>query len=260
MDIYASAWNEVDASNTTAAPDGAPEGMAPSGVNDVLRAHQGAIKRFYDWQSKLLTGGTTTAYTLTYSVAPGALVDGMVHLVQFDKTNGAAATLNVNSLGAIPLYTNGQGGWAAAPAATIVAGTLAYVSYDSSTGAYRVLNHHSHGSWTPNDASGAGLAFSSVSARYQVFGQMVYAYFALTYPTTSNGSSAVIGGLPVTTPNTTYMQIPAFLDTHGTASGGFLRPVANTTTAVIVNASGTTATNANMSGLTISGCLIYPAS
>ena len=48
------------------------EGMAPSGLNDVLRAHQGAIKRWYDWTVPKLTGGTSTAYTLSYSVAPGA--------------------------------------------------------------------------------------------------------------------------------------------------------------------------------------------
>ena len=36
MDIEASNWNEDDASNAAAAPDGAPEGMAPSGVNNVI--------------------------------------------------------------------------------------------------------------------------------------------------------------------------------------------------------------------------------
>ena len=42
MDISAANWSEDDNANTAAAPDGAPEGMAPSGVNNVLRAHQGA--------------------------------------------------------------------------------------------------------------------------------------------------------------------------------------------------------------------------
>ena len=42
-DIEANNWNEADSSNTTAAPDGAPEGMAPSGVNDVIRAIMGAV-------------------------------------------------------------------------------------------------------------------------------------------------------------------------------------------------------------------------
>ena len=264
MDIGASNWSETDANNTTAAPDGAPEGMAPSGVNDVLRAHQGAVKRFYDWQSVKTTAGSATAFTLTYDVAPGALVDGMVHLVNFHAANGAAATLNVNSLGAIPLHTFGMSAgapaWVAAPANTIGNGSESYVAYHSSSGAYRVLNPAGGGAWTPSDTSGASLSFTSVSAAFRVTNNLVHAYFTLTYPTTSNGSSAVLGGLPVTIPNLTHVQNPAFLDTHGTASGGFLRPVQNTTTAVIVNASGGQATNANMSGLTISACLIYPAS
>ena len=70
MDIGATNWNEDDASNTTAAPDGAPEGMAPSGVNNVLRAHQGALKRFYSWTMPKVTGGSGAAYTLGYAVAP----------------------------------------------------------------------------------------------------------------------------------------------------------------------------------------------
>jgi len=103
-DLGAGNWNESDSGNNTAAPDGAPEGMAPSGVNDVLRAVMGAQKRFYNWQSTKQTAGSATAYTLSYGVAPGALVDGMTHLVEFHAANGNAATLNVNSLGAKPLH------------------------------------------------------------------------------------------------------------------------------------------------------------
>ena len=115
MDIGASNWNEDDNANTTAAPDGAPEGMAPSGVNNVLRAHQGALKRFYSWTIPKITGGSGTAYTLSYAVAPGSLVDGMTHLVQFHAVNGASATLNVNTLGATPLHYYAAGAWRAAP-------------------------------------------------------------------------------------------------------------------------------------------------
>lgn len=141
MDIGASNWNEIDSSNTTAAPDGAPEGMVPSGVNDVLRAHQGALKRFYDWQSVKATGGTNTAYTLSYAVAPGALVDGMAHVVQFNAANGASATLNVNGLGPKPLYmylgVSATGAaWAAAPAGAINANDVGTVYYSASAGAY----------------------------------------------------------------------------------------------------------------------------
>lgn len=117
MDICNSAWNESDPSNDDPAPDGAPEEMAPGGINDVLRAHQGAVKRWYKWSTPATTGGSSTAYTLTYGVAPGALVDGMTHLVQFNAANGDAPTLNVNSLGATPLHYYSAGAWRAVPAA-----------------------------------------------------------------------------------------------------------------------------------------------
>ena len=140
MDISAANWSEDDNANTTAAPDGAPEGMAPSGVNNVLRAHQGALKRFYNWTNPKITGGSGTAYTLSYAVAPGALVDGMTHLVQFHAVNAASATLNVNSLGATPLHYHAAGAWRVAPPGLIDTDEVCRVAYHSSSGAYRLID------------------------------------------------------------------------------------------------------------------------
>ena len=61
-----STWNPVDNSNTTAPPDGWPEGMAVSGVNNCARAMMGAVRRWYDTVTAQisgmlpLTGGTLT--------------------------------------------------------------------------------------------------------------------------------------------------------------------------------------------------------
>jgi hypothetical protein len=140
MDIGASNWNENDSSNNTPAPDGAPEGMFPSGVNDTIRAVMGATKRWYDWSIPKVTGGTSTAYTLSYGVAPGALVDGMTHVVQFNSLNGNAPTLNVNGLGAIALQYYSAGAWRPAPAALFNTDTISRVAYNASAGAYRLLD------------------------------------------------------------------------------------------------------------------------
>jgi microcystin-dependent protein len=139
MDIYSSNWDESDAANSSAAPDGAPEGMAPAGINDVLRAHQGGIKRYVNQQIPKTTAGSATAFTLDYSVAPGDLVDGMTHLVQFNATNGASPTLNVNSLGAKPLHYYSAGAWRVVPAALWAADAVFRVAYNSATGTYRIL-------------------------------------------------------------------------------------------------------------------------
>lgn len=138
-DIYAANWDETDANNDDAAPDGFPEGMAPGGVNNGARAVMGGVKRYVNQNIPKTTGGTTTAYTLTYGVAPGALVDGMTHVVNFNATCGASPTLNVNSLGATPIhYFNGTT-WAVVPSGMIKSGMTLTVAYNSSAGTYRII-------------------------------------------------------------------------------------------------------------------------
>jgi hypothetical protein len=143
MDISQSVWNESDNLNNTAAPDGAPEGMATAGVNDVIRADRGAIKRWYNQTIPKLTGGTPTAYTLAYSVAPTALVDGMTHVVQFNQACGASPTLNVNGLGALPIHKYFGGTWGVLAASDVTIDLVAEVAYNAGAGAYRIISSSS---------------------------------------------------------------------------------------------------------------------
>ena len=114
--------------------------MAPSGVNNSGRAMMGATKRFVDQQIPLVTGGSSTAYTLSYSVAPSQLYDGMTHLVQFNAANGVAPTLNVNLLGAKPLHYYAAGDWRVVPSGFLGANQTARVAYNASAGAYRLID------------------------------------------------------------------------------------------------------------------------
>lgn len=83
--------------------------------------------------------GSSTAYTVSYTVAPGALVDGMKHVVCFDQAPDNAPTLNVNSLGATPLHYFSAGSWRAVPAGLWAANAIFTVYYNSSAGgAYRI--------------------------------------------------------------------------------------------------------------------------
>lgn len=183
MDISAANWSEDDNANTAAAPDGAPEGMAPSGVNNVLRAHQGALKRFYNWTTPKITGGSSTAYTLSYAVAPGALVDGITHLVQFNAANGNAPTLNVNSLGATPIQYYSAGAWRAVPAALWDADTIFRLAFHSSSGAYRILNRpDTTGDWVATGRSTA--RGGTIVAQGQAVSRTAYAGLFAAYGTT----------------------------------------------------------------------------
>jgi hypothetical protein len=100
-DLGSSNYSETDASNTAAVPNGWPEGMAPSGVNNSARANMGAEKRFWNRINAVkTTGGTSTNYTLTYDQAAAQYYDGELFTFIANATNAAAATLNINSLGA----------------------------------------------------------------------------------------------------------------------------------------------------------------
>ena len=197
MDICAASWNEADQANAAAAPDGAPEGMAPSGVNDVLRAHQGALKRWYDWTVPRLTGGTAAAYTLAYGVAPGALVDGMTHMVQFHAANGAAATLDVNGLGALPIQYYSAGAWRALPPGLLGADWIAPVTYNAGAGAYRLIGFDNR-TGNIEDFGGATVPAGTVLAYGQAVSRTTYAGLFAAYGTTHGaGDGSTTFNLPI---------------------------------------------------------------
>src|SRR5262249_11927993 len=156
MDIDASNWNEADASNTTAAPDGAPEGMAPSGVNDVLRAMMGATQRWFNRTAVKVPAGASTAYTLGYGVAPGALVDGTTFLVQFHIANGNAPTLQINLLTACPLHYFSYGAWRQLPPNLFADNSVYRVAYNQAAGSFRLLGR--------DDRTGTIVDFAGATA------------------------------------------------------------------------------------------------
>ena len=116
-------------------------------------------------------------------------------------------------------------------------------------------------SWTPTDASGAGLTLTSTYTKYQKQGNKCTVEFKIVYPTTADGSVAVIGGIPcapipgVSLDNGAGGGL-AFTD-HGTpitvsCTQGF-------PTCEFYDFAGAGITNAGLSGKTIAGSLTYLA-
>lgn len=196
MDIGAATWTESDNANITAAPDGAPEGMAPSGVNDVLRAHQGAIKRWYTWSVPRLTGGTGAAYTLLYGASPDQLLDGTTHLVQFHAANAGAATLAVHALGTIPLHYRAAGQWRAVPPLLWDADDVFHVAYHAASGAYRLL-HLRNRTGEIQAHAGAAVPAGCLPCAGQAVSRTLYAGLFATLGTTYGaGDGATTFNLP----------------------------------------------------------------
>ncbi len=122
----------------------------------------------------------------------------------------------------------------------------------------QLLNWYEEGTWTPADASGAGLSFTSASGYYTRKGREVTVVFTLVYPATANASAARIGGLPFTAANTNNGFNVGTFNTNN--SGQNIQPsiVANATNfAALLVATGTSATNVQLTGATLRGGLTY---
>lgn len=119
-----------------------------------------------------------------------------------------------------------------------------------------ISNKYQEGTWTPIDASGASLSFSSASGTWTKYGRLVTLSGSWIYPATGSGANAAVGGFPFAV-NSTYTPIgPCVItDTGGTtAVGGIL----GTTTGLLLLMAGAGArTNAQLSGDTVIFSLAY---
>lgn len=132
-----SQWSTAAAGNNSAPPDGFPEGMAPSTVNDAAREVMAAVARQYkDMNGSLATGGTGNAYTLTTNTGHAALADIGLVVFRADRANTGAVTLNVDGLGAKSVRADG----AALASGDITANALYSAAYNSNTDTFDLLN------------------------------------------------------------------------------------------------------------------------
>lgn len=109
----------------------------------------------------------------------------------------------------------------------------------------------SEGLWEPVDASGAGLSFTVGDARWLRVGRMVMAWFDLAYPSTANGSNALIGGLPFPASGQHPVSIAY------TNASTLVRGATFGDEMALYQASGAAVTNATLSGLIVRAQVIY---
>lgn len=122
---------------------------------------------------------------------------------------------------------------------------------NASTGA-NTLDDYWEGSWTPTDASGAGLGLTLAVGRFIKIGRIVVVHGTAQYPATASGLAAKIGSLPFTVDPTTNQD--GVLSTAFCNRGNDVLILArrNTTYVELFNELGNaTLTNANMTGALI---------
>lgn len=134
------AWSQTAAENGTAdSTVGMAEGMAPSAVNNGVRALMASAAKYRDDTSgSLTTSGTSTAYTLATNqvFSTLAILNGQELTVRFDQASGESPTLNVDSLGAKALQIDATN---AVPTGFIAADSIWRITYDNSIPAF-ILN------------------------------------------------------------------------------------------------------------------------
>lgn len=207
-------WSTTAASNGNADSSiNYVEGQAPSTLNDSARSAMARLREYAnDTSGMLVTGGTSSAYTL----ATFQVFDSLVHLanqvVAFtpNVANAASATLNVDGLGAKAILT--------ASGAPVLAGALNPSSryaamYDNVSGSFYLLGGGTAstqaatdasnkiattafvgGAWTDytmtaTATSGTITSYGVTNARYKQIGKTVL--WAIDFTIFDNGTGAV---------------------------------------------------------------------
>ena len=160
---------------------------------------------------------------------------------QFQWKNSGATLWSMNAAGNLAPATAGKG-----------------IDFSANTHAAgmtsELLNDYEEGTWTPTDASGAGLSLTVTAATYTKIGRMVYASLNITYPATANGSTLLVGGLPFVSKNAGSVTI-AYTN-QGTAISGSTSP-ADDTFFALYKYDGTILVNSDMSGKILRATVIY---
>lgn len=128
------------------------EGQTAGSVNNSARALMASAASWRDDNNGTLsTAGAANAYTVAApNIVYAALVNGLTLVVRANHTNTAAATLNVNSLGAKALRGHGD---TALGAGQIVSGSNYVLHYNSTA-------NGAAGAWMVIDPTIAGIALS----------------------------------------------------------------------------------------------------
>lgn len=143
MGLFFFKWSKTAASNSSADTNiNWAEGMAPSAVNDSARSMMASAAGFRDdIAGAIVTGGTSTAYTVASNQIFDSLANMSGHLIAFTPhaTNGATVTLNVDGLGAKPLRSAPS---VELPAGVLIQGTPYMALYNNSDAAWYLHNFH----------------------------------------------------------------------------------------------------------------------
>ena len=109
------------------------------------------------------------------------------------------------------------------------------------------LTTYTVGTWTPTDASGASLVFSTALGSYLKIGRLVFVGGTVVYPATADASNAKIGSLPFSGSSSSGLSRQVVPTALSTGTNPFLIVTAANTTLTVETLNGTAITNATIS-------------
>jgi hypothetical protein len=170
-------------------------------------------------------------------------------------------TLAGNNSGTQILTENSSGvpSWAATGSvSSVTCGAGLSGGTITTTGTCAFNNYVAPTTWTPTDASGGGLTFTSVTAIYTRINSHITAQFRLTFPSTANAATVGIGGFPVAS-NSSGAIFAAGSCIGGAASNFLLiaTMAAGGTSILLVNSAGANPVNSTFSGAVLSCDINY---
>ena len=133
-----SQWSTTAASNNSTPPNGAPEGMAPSTVNNVIRENMAANAKWYsDSDGTLQSTGSSSAYVLATNSTHAALADMPLVAFRANHASTGASTLAVDGLAAKAIVKNHDVNLAAGD---IEVGQIVIVVYNATDDKYELIS------------------------------------------------------------------------------------------------------------------------
>lgn len=246
---------------TTTQPSGNANGIVY--LNGSKQATTSAAFFYNGSNLGINTSGVTAIYGKTIQIGDGS-TNNTIYMVGssggagflanvgtvFSLTGRGSTTLafGTNDVDRVTIDLNGN---TSLLMGNLVLGTAGRgIDFSANTGApgmtSELLNWYEEGTWTPTDASGAGLTFTVIKPRYTRIGRMVFVQVGLLYPATANTSPAQIGGLPFTSSADNDGTVTCLNSTALTLVGS----IASSTNIIVPKEMGTTntPTNARLTG------------
>lgn len=194
---------------------------------------------------RAVTATSFTASTQTGFVGSSGDTNFQSNWIYFKNTAGTTEYGRWTSGGDLINYNN------------FIQGTAAKgINFTANTGAAgmtsQLFNWYEEGTWTPADASGAGLSFTVTTAKYVRVGKTVFILMDIRYPATANANAAAISGLPFSASGTNSVAT--------TVLSGGATPVLFLTSGSTMYArtfTNTNITNATLSGVTVISTFTY---